>query len=155
MGNQGGKERDGSSINNSLSQLGTVFSNFGQSTGRNTFERDFWFLDAEDEEGDGSDIDNRLSQFGSMFGNVGKGPGSSFLDGGVELFETDHQGVEGSRVNDGLSQSLRVLGHSSQYEGGGFFIETILFGKGHHELGKDFVGNNSFGEVFGVRGKSS
>jgi hypothetical protein len=48
-----------------------------------------------------------------------------------------------------------VLGYGSEDEGGGFFIETILFGEGHHQLGEDFVGHDCFGEVFGVGGETT
>lgn len=48
-----------------------------------------------------------------------------------------------------------MLGYGSEDEGGGFFIETILFGEGHHQLGEDFVGHDCFGEVFGVGGETT
>ena len=54
------KMSNSTSIHNSLSELGGVFADVGESRGGDALQAQFWLLDAEDKEGNSSSIDNSL-----------------------------------------------------------------------------------------------
>jgi hypothetical protein len=92
--------------------LWRVLRNITQSRRRNSFKRQFWFLDAENEERDGAGIhaslgkifssfcelrststDNAMFHTATVTSNVSNGPCGSFLDTGIEFLQTSHKSI--------------------------------------------------------------
>lgn len=77
---KGSEIRNGTLVNNSLSELLSVLSDLAKSGGGNSLESKFWLLNTENKKTDGTSINNGLSQLMSVLSDASKSPGSSLLD---------------------------------------------------------------------------
>ena len=88
-------------IDDGLGEFGRMFADVAESRSGDPLQRDFRFLDAEDEKWDGACVDDRLRQLGVVARDVAQSPGSRFLHSGVELLQTDDQRVQRSAFHHG------------------------------------------------------
>jgi len=58
-------------------------------------------------------------------------------------------------VHDSLGKVRGVLGNGSQDVGSSLLVESVLLGKRVDELGKDLVGDDSFGKLIRVVGETA
>lgn len=124
---EGGKVRYGTLVDDCLSQLFGVLSDFRQSGSRDTLESQLGLLDAQDQKTDRTGINDGLSKIFIVLCDARKRKRRSLLHRGVEFFKAVDQRIEGARVNNGLSKVRRVLRNRAENIGGSFFVETLQY----------------------------
>lgn len=48
-----------------------------------------------------------------------------------------------------------MFGNSSENEGGGLLVESVLLGESQDKLGKNFIGDDRFSEIFRIVSQST
>lgn len=80
MRDEGSKVRNGTLVNDGLSELLSMLSDLAKSSCGDSLKSKLGLLNAENEETDGTSINDSLSQLMGVLGNASKSPSGGFLD---------------------------------------------------------------------------